>query len=638
MLTSGGADSTLYHIMPTVNTIAAHLLLAAILGMAACSSVQKPSAETRRADIQGGWVHYSNGLSLKRAGEYQKAIDQFSRAAEEKSYLDLVYFQIADCHYSLFDYESALKFARMAIDANPENSKPYLLSYTIYNNLQQYPNAAESLESLLKKKPELAGVWHTLGVLYYSSIRDASKARHAFSAVLEAAAAVNVDEYYLENANFYLGHIDYAQGRPELAASHFKKAIVINPENTAAIYAIANVYMYRYMLGDAEVYAKLYLKSFPDNTLINSMLGRIYYLQERREAMPYLRKAAGDANEESKLARALYLELLHRDDEAEPALLALMKKENVYISPHVALARVSLRKSNTIMALREFFTAGVLLSRNRLFEPARRCLIKALAINDKIPDLYLNLGNVCEETGDLNQAIVYFRKAQELRPDSDLLLTIGYVYSLKNDRPQSVRYIDSVIEKEPRNPKPQFMKGLIEVRDENYPAAEKYFRRAIELNETNDNFHFYLAVSLEKQNRIDDTILALKRAVELNPANSRASNFLGYLYAEKNVNIDDSLALIRKALEYEPENSAYLDSLGWALFRKGELRHSLQKLLEAERALAEEKNPDPAVYDHVGDVYKALGDAVRAVDYWKRSLKLKADDRIERKIKESKGL
>lgn len=623
--------------MPTVKTIAVYLLMAVILGMAACSSVQAPPAEKRRADIQGGWAHYSYGLALKRAGEYQKAIEEFLRAAEEKRSLDLVDFQIADCYYSLFDYESALKFARMAIDANPGNSKPYLLSYTIYNNLQQYPHAAQSLESLLKEKPELAGVWHMLGVLYYTSIRDAAKARQAFSAVIEAASTANVDEYYLENAHFYLGHIDYAQGRPELAASHFKKAIAINPENTAAIYAVANVFMYRYLLEDAEKYAKLYLKSFPDNTVINSMLGRIYYLQERKEAIPFLRRAAGDANEESKLARALYLELLRKDDEAEPALLALMKKETMYISPHVALARVSLRKNNTIMALREFFTAGVLLYRNRLFEQSRRSLIRALSINDKIPELYLNLGNVCEETGDLSQAIVYFRKAQELRPDSDLLLTIGYVYSLKNDRTQSARYIDQVIEKEPRNPKPHFMKGLIEVRGENYPAAEKYFRRAIEINDTNDNFHFYLAVSLEKQNRMDDTIIALKRAVELNPANSRACNFLGYLYAEKNMNLDDSLALIRKALEYEPENSAYLDSLGWALFRKGELKRSLQKLLEAERALADEKNPDPAVYDHVGDVYRALGDTARAVDYWQRSLKLKADDKIGRKIKEARG-
>jgi len=582
-------------------------------------------------------VHYSRGIWLKRSGEYQKAIEQFMKAAEHKTSMENVYFQLADCHYALFDYENSLKYANLAIGENPDNSKPYLLIYTMYSNLQKFPEAADALESFLKRRPEMAGVWHMLGVLYYSSLKDAQRARRSFLSVLDAAETAPVDDYYLEYAHFYLGHIYYAQGQPELAASHFKKTLAVNPDNTSATYAIAIVYMYRYMIADAEKYARSYLQRFPENVIINSVMGRIYYLQGKMDALPYLRRAAGDASEEARLSRALYLELLRRDDEAQEALHEFLKKSTAYITPHLALARVSMRKQNTIIGLREYFTAGVLLSKNRLFAQARESLISALSINEKIPELYLYLANACEESGDLNQAIVNYRKAYELRPDSDLLLTIGFLYSLKKDQEQSERNIKLVIDKEPSNPKPYFFRGLIATRSENYRDAERSFRKAIELNDRNDNYHFYLAVALEKLNRPDETITALKRAVEINPANSRASNFLGYLYAEKGSNLDESIALIQKALEYEPENGAYLDSLGWAYFRKGEVKLALRKLLEAERALAEDKNPDPVVYDHLGDACRSLGETQRAVEFWQRSLKIKPDEKIERKIREAQS-
>jgi len=142
---------------------------------------------------------------------------------------------------------------------------------------------------------------------------------------------------------------------------------------------------------------------------------------------------------------------------------------------------------------------------------------------------------------------------------------------------------------------------------------------------------------LEKQSRLADTFEALKKSIKYNPKSAKAYNFLGYLYADNNMNLDESIELIKKALEFEPTNGAYLDSLGWAYYRKNQLDLALIKLLEAERELARENSPDPVVYDHIGDTYYGIGKIDKAIEYWDRSLKMKSDPAVEKKLNEAKS-
>jgi tetratricopeptide (TPR) repeat protein len=74
--------------------------------------------------------------------------------------------------------------------------------------------------------------------------------------------------------------------------------------------------------------------------------------------------------------------------------------------------------------------------------------------------------------------------------------------------------------------------------------------------------------------------------------------------------------MISKAVELEPQNYAYLDSLGWAYFKSG-------KYTEAEESLRkaiERMNTDPALHDHLGEVYEKQGNLKMAVAQWERSM------------------
>jgi len=104
-------------------------------------------------------------------------------------------------------------------------------------------------------------------------------------------------------------------------------------------------------------------------------------------------------------------------------------------------------------------------------------------------------------------------------------------------------------------------------------------------------------------------------------------NSLGYIYVEQGYDLDEAIVLIKKALEIDPENGAYIDSLGWAYFKKGMIEEALVELERAINVL-----PDPEIYDHLGEVYYKMGDNKKAQENWQKSVELRDDPTVKEKL------
>ena len=121
----------------------------------------------------------------------------------------------------------------------------------------------------------------------------------------------------------------------------------------------------------------------------------------------------------------------------------------------------------------------------------------------------------------------------------------------------------------------------------------------------------------------------LRRAVEIDPANDRALNYLGYMLADRGVRVEEGLGFVRKALDLSPDNGAYLDSLGWALFRLGRREQAREPLERAARLMPEE----PVIHDHLGDLYIALGMTEDAIRAWNEAIRLRIKSAEEVRLK-----
>src|SRR3989338_6051304 len=160
--------------------------------------------------------------------------------------------------------------------------------------------------------------------------------------------------------------------------------------------------------------------------------------------------------------------------------------------------------------------------------------------------------------------------------------------------------------------------------------ALKFYTAALEMAPDDARIHFHLGVQYDKMKERFLAVKEFREAIRLDPKFSDAYNYLGYMFAEEGSNLDEAIVLVRKALEIEPENGAFLDSLGCAYFQKGD---TSEAFVELKKAIKFEPN-DPTIRDHLGDIYFKKGLRDKAREEWERSLKIDPkQDKVREKLK-----
>ena len=158
-------------------------------------------------------------------------------------------------------------------------------------------------------------------------------------------------------------------------------------------------------------------------------------------------------------------------------------------------------------------------------------------------------------------------------------------------------------------------------------AIKKYENVSILKSNSGDIFR-KLGICYEQTDQTQKAETAFGRALELNPNDSGALNYLGYWWADEGRNLKEAMELITKAVQLYPENGYYADSLGWVYFKIGNTKKAVTWL---ERAVA--LAPDDAViHDHLGDVYWHLGRLLEARYKWQFAYQMYTDKMKRREV------
>ena len=160
-------------------------------------------------------------------------------------------------------------------------------------------------------------------------------------------------------------------------------------------------------------------------------------------------------------------------------------------------------------------------------------------------------------------------------------------------------------------------------------AIKKYENVSILKSNSGDIFR-KLGICYEQTDQTQKAETAFGRALELNPNDSGALNYLGYWWADEGRNLKEAMELITKAVQLYPENGYYADSLGWVYFKIGNTKKAVTWL---ERAV--KLAPDDAViHDHLGDVYWHLGRLLEARYKWQFAYQMYTDKMKRREVSE----
>jgi tetratricopeptide (TPR) repeat protein len=101
------------------------------------------------------------------------------------------------------------------------------------------------------------------------------------------------------------------------------------------------------------------------------------------------------------------------------------------------------------------------------------------------------------------------------------------------------------------------------------------------------------------------------------------------MWADHDEKLDQARDYIEKAVKADPKSAAYLDSMAWVLYKLHQPKPALDYALKAIRYSEEE---DATLYDHLGDIYDALGQKDKALQAWTKSLSLETNDSVRKKL------
>jgi len=110
--------------------------------------------------------------------------------------------------------------------------------------------------------------------------------------------------------------------------------------------------------------------------------------------------------------------------------------------------------------------------------------------------------------------------------------------------------------------------NILSLYDRDWSAAEREFRRGIELNPNSADGHFMFADFLISMKRVDEWSTEIHRTVELDPFNPFFQCFYGWqlIYVQR---YDEAIAQLTKALATEPDFSSAHMGLWGAYYKKG---------------------------------------------------------------------
>jgi eukaryotic-like serine/threonine-protein kinase len=567
--------------------------------------------------------------ALRGNGQPEQALALLERACE----IHPGYFWI---HLELASLSSEVRPARLEAAVRHGIAARALRprSAGAWNNLGNALRAQGKLDEAVacNKKaidldPKLFVAYLTLG----NALRDQGKLDEAIAAYRKASA---LDPKYAAAHN-NLGVVLYRQKKVDEAIACYKKAIALDPKDPHPYSNLGNALRDQKKLGEAIAAFRKAIDLDPKHFEAHLNLGNALGDQGKLgEAIACFKKATkldpNDAAAHNNLGSAL-----RQQGKLEEAIASL--KKAIALDP-----KKTYPYRNLGLALR---------AQGRLGE-AVAAFRKATELDPKDAGAYSNLGVVLGDQGKLDEAIAAYRKATDLDPNyaSTYILLARYYHALgialqgRKKWGEAVAAFRKATDLDPKKATFHCDLGAILCDHlKEYDKAIACFRTAIQLDPKNAIAYGNLGVALINQGKPDEAIDAFRKAIELNPKDPHARRNLGAALGQKGWGLVSGpkrgIEAIKRAVELAPQSSMAWQYMGWAQYRLGDWRASIEALekscklqdggtgdccqwivlaLAHARLAAQEGLPEKEREHHKAEARRRYDQADKQIDRWWR--------------------
>jgi len=252
---------------------------------------------------------------------------------------------------------------------------------------------------------------------------------------------------------------------------------------------------------------------------------------------------------------------------------------------------------------------------------------------------YYFLGNMAYQERRLNDAVDYFERALMLKPELEPVYYRLAELKLALNKPrEALELMEKARGRFRRGFALESLTAAAYAGAKEYAEAVKHYTEAEVIAKASEPaslthlFYYRFGSALERRGDYAEAEKCFRQCLEIAPNFAEAMNYLGYMWAERGNNLDEAKKLIEKAVALEPDNAAYLDSLGWVLFKQHQWSEALEWL---QKAVQQADQPDPTLYDHLGDAYAGMKVFDKAREAWRKSVQLEPNDEVKKKLEKA---
>jgi tetratricopeptide (TPR) repeat protein len=517
---------------------------------------------------------FIEGKTLELQDNYLAAIAKYNEALKIEKAAG-IYFALAKLYSNVAQHQKSLENVLEAIKLNPNNLDYKEHAADTYIILGDYKNALSYLKDISIHKPDDINILYNIGRMY-EALKLPSEALKYYENI---TLNYQYDETVLiRMAEIYESYKDYIN-----TAATIEKLLVLNPTDLNLKYTAAATYI---KIPDYDNAIRIYediLRTNPNNRDVQTEIIKLYFRQ-------------------------------NRNAEAFDKYSKLIEKDSIDFKTKIDVAAAFIQVSNED---KEALSVAVNILNT----------LKADYPNEWMPDFYLTY---IEAQNNPKEAEDKFRNLLSKNDTSaELYIQVGFYYYEKNVLNNALQIFKQGADKFSDEFRLQYLTGNTFYRLGDNKSALPYLENAKKLNPSDLGTLSNLGLVYDDLGMNKECSELYEEAFKYHPDNILLMNNYAYHLAETEQDLLKAKEMSKKTIDKEPNNASYLDTYGWILFKLKDYKNAAYYI---EKAVKIQKNA--TLLDHLGDVYEAMGEIVKALKAWKDALQLEpSNENIYKKIK-----
>ncbi|MEE8398799.1 MAG: tetratricopeptide repeat protein [Desulfobacterales bacterium] len=484
------------------------------------------------------YYYYAEAQLSTIKGDLDRAIRHMRQAVSRDSDSSFLKKELALLYLHQKDTLRALQIVEEQLKEKPDALELLVLYGRIMQSIKKVPEAKMAFEKVIAKDPKRENVYLFLGSLYMTE-EDLPNAARIYQTLLRHYPLSYV-------GHFFLGKIYAGQGEFKAAEDAFRRALELEPELEEPRFELLDLYRVQ---GKDDKLIQEYeqiLANNPNNLRASMALGYRYHRNDDVKKAKTIFDALGKRSltDPDVIRKAVRYYLDTKSFDAAVVIFEGMLSgapENADL--HYFAGSAYEGKKNPEMTMRHlrqvtpksrFFKNAIIHISFVLREQGKRVeairnLESAIAAAPRDPVYFLYLGDIYEETRELEKAINTLRKGLEIDPDNvRLRFRLGTIYDQWGMKAASLEEMKAVIQIDPQH--------------------------ANALN--------YLGYTYaDSGENLDEAERLIKAALKHKPGDGYITDSLGWVYFKKGL-MGKALEWLEKAVVLVPNDPIILEHLG----------------------------------------------------------------------------